>query len=90
MLNTNVRVNNATKFNINACSGGIYKTYLESWFERFHLQSTMSEKLLCKEPWDAQKDKVVLQMIICGDMEVIAEIIDKKDLEKYFSKPIDK
>lgn len=28
-------------------------------------------------------------MVVCGDMEVMAEIIDKKDLEKYFPKPID-
>lgn len=83
MFNTNKIT---TNFNINACSGGIYKTYLESWFERFNLKSGIGEKLLCK----SQKDKVVLQMIICGDMEVIAEIIDKKDLEKYFSKSIDK
>ena len=84
MLNT--RVN----FKINTCSGGIYKTYLESWFERFHLKSDRSEQLLCKERYGAQSGKVILQMVICGDMEVIAEIIDKKDLEKYFSEPIDK
>ncbi len=88
-ISTNNTTNNTTKFNINACSGGIYKTYLESWFERFHLQSEKSQRLLCKETFGSQKDKVVLQMVICGDMEVIAEIIDKKDLEKYFSNPID-
>ena len=36
--------------NINACSGGIYKTYPESWFQRFHLQSKVAERLLQEKP----------------------------------------
>lgn len=93
---------------INACSGGIYKTYKESWFNRFHLNSPLSDELFRKEKcfynvrsnkygtnkWDL-KDKydnndekniyevVILQMVICGDMEVIAEIMLKQDFEKY-------
>lgn len=91
MFNTNnIRVKNTTNFNINACSGGIYKTYLESWFERFHLKSARAENLLSQNVRNNNQNKVILQMVICGDMEVIAEIIDKKDLEKYFSNPIDK
>ena len=78
MLNT--RVN----FKINTCSGGIYKTYLESWFERFHLKSDRSEQLLCKERYGAQRDKVVLQMVICGDMEVMAELVYTKDYVMQF------
>lgn len=83
---------------INACSGGIYKTYKESWFKRFHLKSNLAEILFNKEKafYCVEQDKyedygrrdykpvVVLQMIICGDMEVIAEIILKEDFDKYF------
>lgn len=91
---------------INACSGGIYKTYKESWFQRFHLKSGLSEKLFRKEEcyYDIRDNKfliditnydrqnyvdkylfevVILQMIICGDMEVIAELILKNDFDKY-------
>lgn len=93
--------NNTLK--INACSGGIYKTYKESWFTRFHLKSDLAEKLF--KPYDNEiktsrdtlmdgyygyctkehkEPVIVLQMIICGDMEVIAEIIREKDFNKYF------
>ena len=30
---------------INACSGGIYKTYKESWFQVFHLRSDLANEL---------------------------------------------
>ena len=85
---------------INACSGGIYKTYPESWFKRFNLQSPITDILFKKENvgYDIKKDKyygklysdveeiLILQMIICGDMEVIAELILKKDFERYCNK----
>lgn len=66
-----------TNLKINACSGGIYKTYKESWFVNFHLNSTLANTIL-------RKEVEILQMIICGDKEVIAEVILKEDFEKYF------
>lgn len=95
--------NNTLK--INACSGGIYKTYKESWFTRFHLESELAKKLF--KPYDNEiktsrdtlekysfdnsyyteehkEPVIILQMIICGDMEVIAELITEKDFNKYF------
>lgn len=93
--------NNTLK--INACSGGIYKTYKESWFTRFHLKSDLADKLFkpyenemktSRDTWEGsgfdrynQEHKepvIILQMIICGDMEVIAEVITEKDFNKYF------
>ena len=76
---------------INACSGGIYKTCKESWFVRFHLQSDYAEKLLVSNPtlnlsgirFD-ETGIIILQMVICGEMEVIAELIKKEDYDKYF------
>ena len=38
-----------TNLKINACSGGIYKTYKESWFINFHLDDTLANKILRKE-----------------------------------------
>ena len=89
---------------INAVSGGIYKTYYESWFKRFHLKSSFMEKLsdhshirynsmydeylIEKDRYEQDNYKdakpiTILQMVICGDMEVIAEIIYTEDLVKY-------
>lgn len=114
LLYTDNSVRNTPTYNntlkINACSGGIYKTYKESWFTRFHLESELAETLF--KPYDNEiktaKDTtekqdytdrwgnyvytnkvhkepvVILQMIICGDMEVIAEIITEKDFNRYF------
>lgn len=96
-----------TNLKINACSGGIYKTYKESWFINFHLDSILSNKILRKEGCyyrpghgystdkydlvnrdnrglEEVKEVEILQMIICGDKEVIAEVILKEDFEKYF------
>ena len=76
---------------INACSGGIYKTCKESWFVRFNLKSTFAYNLFKEKGYiyndrsDTNKSVVALQMVICGDMEVIAEIISKEDFDKYFN-----
>ena len=77
LYTTNNTTYNTTK--ITACSGGIYKTYKESWFERFHLNSNRADNLLSKD----NTSKIVLQMVLCGDMEVIAELIDVEELDKY-------
>lgn len=91
MFNTyNNATNNTLK--INAVSGGIYKTYKESWFKQFHLKSTIADVLLDrdydyyhnKEIANKYGDVIVLQMVICGDMEIMAELIKKKDFDKYF------
>ena len=98
-----------TNLKINACSGGIYKTYKESWFINFSLNSTLANKILRKEECyyrpgygystdkynlvesynkglEKVKEVEILQMIICGDKEVIAEVIFKEDFEKYFER----
>ena len=114
MLNTynNFNHNHTHNHNIsiNSCSGGIYKTYKESWFKRFNLKSELMDILSNHEKcrynpnqnkygcddsdmydgftyrnhYDGAKPIVVLQMVICGEMEVIAEIMYKEDFDKYF------
>lgn len=101
-----------TNLKINACSGGIYKTYKESWFINFSLNSVLSNKILrkegcyyrpgygystceydlvdrCNSELDKVKEIEVLQMVICGDKEVLAEIIYKEDFIKYFEKKVE-
>lgn len=96
-----------TNLKINACSGGIYKTYKESWFINFSLNSNMAGKIFRKKGCyyrpgygystdkydlvnsgnkglEEVKEVEILQMVICGDKEVIAELILKEDFEKYF------
>ena len=104
--NPNIKTNVNNTLKINACSGGIYKTYKESWFKRFNLNSDLAEKLFKPydnkmqvsrdtDTWDREVGKIItrsgekepviiLQMVICGDMEVIAELIAEKDFNKYF------
>lgn len=79
LLYSDNSVKTTNNIKINACSGGIYKTYKESWFERFHLQSKRSDALLDYD----NHSTIVLQMVVCGDMEVMAELIKSNDLEKY-------
>jgi putative transposon-encoded protein len=100
--------NSSASIHVNACSGGIYKTYIESWFEKFSLNSGRANQLFNNNKGNDMKktyehrvdmfghsqmvDKVeyvgdktiVLQMVICGDQEVMVELIDKKDFDKYF------
>jgi hypothetical protein len=66
---------------VNAVTGNIIKTYKDSYFKRFHLKSNLSERLL--EPGASE---IIIQMVICGDMEVIAELMRKKDYENLFGK----
>lgn len=112
MLNSYTKFysSNTNNLKINAVSGGIYKTYKESWFKRFNLKSKLMDILSdhekcryhaglndygCKRYdisdgqsygnyYEEAKPIVVLQMVICGEMEVIAEIMYKEDFDKYF------
>ncbi len=98
-----------TNLKINACSGGIYKTYKESWFINFSLNSNMADKILRKEGCyyrpgygysiseydlvgrgndglEKVKEVEILQMVICGEKEVLAEVIYKEDFKKHFER----
>lgn len=62
---------------INACSGGIYKTFKKSWFEKLRTNSFRAENL-----FDKDSKIIILQMVIFGEGVVLAELIDKEDFEK--------
>ena len=79
-----------TNIKINAVTGAILKNHPKSWFERFHLRSGRAEKLLVPGGYefDQYREKTlyekyigitVLQMVVCGDMEVMAELVYTKD-----------
>ena len=81
---------NVVSTHVNAVTGSITKTYAKSFFKRFHLKSDMAEKLLGPEPrlrcarnnYMNNYPVEVIQMVIVGDMEVIAEIMFKDDYEE--------
>jgi hypothetical protein len=80
---------------INAVTGAILKNHPKSWFERFHLNGERAKVLLVEggdtgkelvkgqySTWlkdNPERAITVLQMVICGDMEVMAELVYTKD-----------
>jgi hypothetical protein len=87
MFNTYHGGNVSNTVKINAVSGAILKNHPKSWFERFNLRSDRAKELFKEgghEFWvyDDRRDKIgitVLQMVICGDMEVMAELVYTSD-----------
>ena len=75
---------NHQSLRINAINGSILKNFKDSFFLRFHLKSPLSDELLTAHPTYKKKPVVVLQLVLCGDMEVIAEVIFKEDYDKLF------
>lgn len=82
---------NQQNIKINAVSGTIMKNYKDSFFKRFNLNSPLAKQILTHYPkyeinQFMSEPIVVLQMMICGDMEVVAELMFKKDFDKLFEK----
>jgi len=80
---------NQQNIKINAVNGTIVKNYKGSFFKRFHLKSPLADKILTHKPeyqinGYVSKPVVVLQMMVCGDMEVVAELMFKDDFDKLF------
>ena len=88
MFNTYHAGNTSVK--INAVTGAILKNHPKSWFERFNLKSSRASQLLTSgghefDRWREEglykkyKGITVLQMVVCGDMEVMAELVYTND-----------
>lgn len=81
-----------TNLKINACSGGIYKTYKESWFSYLNLNSDAMKTMTKRYKYESDenvyyKDVIILQMILASNEDyIIAELIKKEDFEKYFER----
>ena len=94
MFNTSNYHAGNTNVSIHAVTGAILKNHPKSWFERFNLKSERAKQLLCeggdkgreRTDYGYQKNNpdnaiTVLQMVICGYMEVMAELVYTKDYE---------
>ena len=80
---------NQQNIKINAVSGTIVKNYKDSFFRRFNLTSDLASKILGHKPEYPitsymSKPIVVIQMMVCGDMDVVAELMFKEDFDKLF------
>ena len=87
-------VSNPQMVNINAVSGTIIKNYKDSFILRFHMKSEMAELVfdrnprLKKEMYSREyKPIVVLQVMLCGEQELLAEVMWKEDFDKMFELP---
>lgn len=84
-------VDNSQSIKINAISGTIVKNYKDSFILRFHMKSPLADKLLdatseLKIPNTSctYKPAVVLQVMLCGEQELLAEVMWKSDFDKLF------
>lgn len=92
--NSNKTSDGNTTLSINAISGTIVKNYKDSFFKRFHLNSSFAEDIfdvknphICVEY--SEKPVVVLQAMLCGNMEVLCELIWKDDFEKLSNREVE-
>lgn len=89
MFNTYHAGNTTQNIKINAVTGAILKNHPKSWFERFHLTSPRAKELFQEggHKFGKYSDKAekigitILQMVLCGDMDVMAELVYTKDYE---------
>lgn len=86
---TCTKVDSSNALSINAVNGVMLKNYKGSFFVRCHLKSPAGENLLSANCLALigriYRSAVVIQVMICGDMEVIAEVMRKEDFEKLWS-----
>lgn len=82
MFNTTSNINNFRQnFNFNSVSGTLIKSNPLSKFVCFHQNSTMAEHAFSKEPYFYNKNVVILQIMLCGEKELLVEYIDKSDYD---------
>lgn len=71
--------NPTANIEINTVSGTLTKTLKESHFERFHMKSPRAEHL-----FDSCASEVVLQVMLCGEGELLAEVISWNKYQEVF------
>ena len=85
-------VSNPQAVNINAVSGTIVKNYKDSFILRFHMKSGMANTIFDVNPrlkkgdfHDSKyKPIVVLQVMLCSEQELLAEVMWKEDFDKLY------
>lgn len=76
MFNT---INNNTKINTPA-TGIIQKSNANSFFIRFHKNSTLSNDIFCSKPLYKNQNVIVLQVLLMSDDYVLCEVVYDKFL----------
>ena len=91
----------STKIQVNAVSGTLVKNYRDSFVVRFPLKSKMAETVLKERPYLEYRENpdllyslsdkrpiVVIQTMLCGDMQVLCELMWKDDFDKMFEEEL--
>ena len=82
-------VSNSQTLNINAVSGTMVKNYKDSFILRFTMRSNMANWMFDSNPTvklnnGKYRSVVVLQVMLCGEQELLAEVMWKEDFDKMF------
>lgn len=77
-------VSNPQNVSINAVGGTIVKNYKKSFIMRFHMNSAVAKSVLDKIPRLDKRPIVVLQVMICGEKELLAELMWEEDFNKLY------
>lgn len=86
----NYTSNPTASIKVNSVSGTLAKTLKDSFFVRFHMNSHYAEKIFNDlYPNINNTPIVVLQVMLCGDKEFLAEVITKENYEKVFKEKND-
>ena len=88
LLYSHYEANPTTNIKVNAVNGTLVKTFRKSFFQRFHMKSTMADYVFneTKPRTSSCGDEiVVLQIMLCGDNEFLAELIYKEDYDEIFN-----
>lgn len=94
--------NSSQKVEINAVSGTLVKNYKDSVILRFHMRSELGKAIMSDTPTMSRQKKnkygsyrseddaiVVLQVMLCGEGELIAEVMWKDEFDKMFEMQIE-
>ena len=84
----NYNIDNSQSIKVNAVGGTILKNYKESFMVRFHMKSELAKQVFGQDAYLKRDGKsypiVILQVMLCGEQELLAEIMWKEDFDKLF------
>lgn len=91
-MTNNYNVSNPQTVNVDAISGTIVKNFKDSFILRFNMKSEMASTILGRNPKLRMEDSyeskyrqiVVLQVMSCGEKELLAEVMWKEDFDKMY------
>ena len=87
LLYSHYEANPTTNIKVNAVSGTLNKTFRKSFFKRFHKDSRTADyvfNVYKPRVEEYGNEIVVLQIMLCGDKEFLAELIYKEDYDEIF------